>query len=104
MIKSASTLRGFNVDWSIGRRAAPDGGSDRYEYRPTSADHDLSTDEATLDVAQDPPAGRALRPAPPAWRACRADMPRKAFLCVVCGWAGAALVLLATVLLVRLSG
>jgi hypothetical protein len=97
MLKSASALRLINVDWSNGRRTAPRDTADRYEYRS-------ATDKATEGTPEDPPIGRALRPAPPAWRACRADMPRMHFLCLACGWAGAALVLLATVLLIRVLG
>jgi hypothetical protein len=97
MLKSASALRLINVDWSNGRRVVALDASDRYEYQSAS-------DKATQGASDDPPAGRALRPAPPAWRACRADMPRMHFLCLACGWAGAALALLVTVLLIRVLG
>src|SRR5262245_47072353 len=91
MLKSASAPRLINLDWSNGRpaatRAAPNGSG--RGPAPDQGSHGL------------PPHGRALRPAPPAWRACRADMPRMHFLCLAGGWAGAALALLGTVLLIR---
>jgi hypothetical protein len=105
MLGSTAALHLFNVVWPIGRRTAVSGAADRYEYRPVQGG---STPAGRADVdaetTRDPPPGRALRPPPPAWRTCRADMPRAAFLCLVCGWAGAALVLLATVLLIRFAG
>lgn len=97
MLKSASALRLINVDWSNGRRFATREAADRHEYRP-------DMDHVSQGVPQDPPIGRALRPAPPAWRACRADMPRLSFVCLVCGWSGAVLALLVTVLLIRALG
>jgi hypothetical protein len=102
MLGSTPAPHAFNVAWLVGRRASGIGAADRYEYRPVPGVGDRLAGKA--DAGQDPPAGRALRPAPPAWRACRADMPRNVFLCLVSGWAGAALVLLATVLLIRFAG
>lgn len=96
MLKSASALRLINVDWSNGRRVVALDASDRCEYPSAS-------DKATQRESN-PPIGCALRPAPPAWRACRADMPRMHFLCLAGGWAGAALALLVTVLLIRVLG
>ena len=106
MLGSTAALTVFNVVWPSSRRAAASGTADRYEYRPALRDADAPTGEAGIesDAQQDPPPGRALRPKPPTWRTCRVDMPRTAFLCLVGGWAGAVLVLLATVLLIRFAG
>ena len=101
MIKTAAALHLFNVVWPIGRR------THRYEYRPVPRGRDVPAGGNAAPAAreaQDPPPGRALRPAPPAWRACRADMPRTHFLCLACGWAGAVVALLVAVLLIRLLG
>jgi len=105
MLGSTAALTVFNVVWPSSRRVAASGTADRYEYRPAPLDGAAAADAGVKPEAQqDPPPGRALRPKPPTWRTCRVDMPRSAFLCLVCGWAGAALVLLATVLLIRFAG
>ena len=105
MLGSTAALTVFNVVWPSSRRVAVSGTADRYEYRPAPRHSAASANAgAKPEAQQNPPPGRALRPKPPAWRACRVDMPRTAFLCLVCGWAGAALVLLATVLLIRFAG
>jgi hypothetical protein len=106
MLGSTAALTIFNVVWPSSRRAAASGTADRYDYRPAPPAAGNSAVDASVrsEVQQDPPPGHALRPPPPAWRACRADMPRMAFLCLVCGWAGAVLALLATVLLIRFAG
>jgi len=108
MLGSTAALTVFNVVWPSSRRVAVSGTADRYEYRAAQRDGDAAAAVAGAgakpEAQQDPPPGRALRPNPPAWRACRVDMPRTAFFCLVGGWAGAALVLLATVLLIRFAG
>jgi len=106
MLGSTAALTVFNVVWPSSRRAAASGNTDRYEYRPAPREGAASAADtaAKADTQQDPPPGRALRPKPPTWRTSRVDMPRMAFLCLVCGWGGAVLVLLATVLLIRFAG
>jgi|SRR5215813_6711697 len=105
MLGSTAALHLFNVVWPIGRRAASSGAADRYEYRSASDSRSPAGEAGgAADTRQDPPPGRALRPAPPAWRACRVDMLPRTFLYLVCGWAGAVLLLLATVLVIRLAG